>query len=154
VIKSLQISLSLFCLLSQNGMAETGVKPVAMEPISMGSMLQLFASLIFVLLVFALVIFVMRRLSGINPAARGHMKIIDGLSLGTRDRIVLLQVGAEQILLGISPGQIRTLHVLTEPVDFAAEQTSIPFAQKLKNAMQSAQRGQKPVSDGSERVEP
>ncbi len=152
-MKTLAISLSLFCL-CQNGMAETDVKALTVEPISMGSMLQLAASLVFVLLVFALVIFVMRRLSGINPAARGHMKIIDGLSLGTRDRIVLLQVGAEQILLGISPGQIRTLHVMNEALEFPAEQGSERFAQKLKNAMKVKQRSQNLVSDVTDRVDP
>ncbi len=116
-------------------MAETTVQPLKVEAVSMSSMLQIIASLAFVLLVFGAVVFLMRRVSGINPAAHGHMKIVDGLSLGTRDRLVLLQVGSEQVLLGISPGQIRTLHVMQESIDFSDRQPGENFSQKLKQAM-------------------
>jgi flagellar protein FliO/FliZ len=31
-------------------------------------------------------------------------------------RAVLIQLGNQQLLLGVAPGQVRTLHVLAEPV--------------------------------------
>ena len=46
--------------------------------------------------------------------------------------LVLVQVGGEQILLGLSAGRITPLHVLKEPVHLADAQAASPeFAQRL-----------------------
>ncbi|MCY1384685.1 hypothetical protein D9M69_729740 [compost metagenome] len=45
---------------------------------------------------------------------------------------MLVQVGGEQILLGISAGRITPLHVLKEPVHLAETEAAPPeFAQRL-----------------------
>ena len=62
----------------------------------------------------------------------GLLKVVAGLPLGTRERIIVLQVGEEQLLLGLSPGRIEKLHTLAEPlVDQNDQQTLTPFAEKL-----------------------
>ena len=43
----------------------------------------------------------------------GLIEVISGLSLGARERVVLLRVGADQVLVGVSPSGMRTLHVLS-----------------------------------------
>ena len=43
----------------------------------------------------------------------GLIEVISGLSLGTRERVVLLRVGEDQVLVGVSPSGMRTLHVLS-----------------------------------------
>ena len=43
----------------------------------------------------------------------GLIEVISGLSLGARERVVLLRVGADQVLVGVSPAGMRTLHVLS-----------------------------------------
>ncbi len=45
--------------------------------------------------------------------------MIGSRALGPRDRLVLVQVGEEQILLGLTPGRITPLHVLKTPVQRA-----------------------------------
>jgi flagellar protein FliO/FliZ len=45
-----------------------------------------------------------------QPATR-RIRIIDGLSIGTRERVVLLGVDDQKVLVGISPGGMRPLHV-------------------------------------------
>jgi len=42
----------------------------------------------------------------------GRMRVAGGLSLGMWEKIVLLQVGKKQLILGVTPGRIQTLHVL------------------------------------------
>lgn len=42
----------------------------------------------------------------------GLIEVISGLSLGARERVVLIRVGADQVLVGVSPSGLRTLHVL------------------------------------------
>ena len=44
--------------------------------------------------------------------AFGVMKIVGGVALGPRERIVLVEVGETWLVIGIVPGQIRTLHQL------------------------------------------
>ena len=42
----------------------------------------------------------------------GLIQIVSGLSLGPKDRVVLLRVGDEEILVGMSPAGMRPLHVM------------------------------------------
>ena len=54
---------------------------------------------------------------------------------------MLVQVGNEQILLGLSAGRITPLHVLKEPVHLAdAEQATPEFAQRLMELLGKDQK--------------
>lgn len=58
------------------------------------------------------------------------MKVVGGVALGPRERIVLLEIGDEWLVIGIVPGQIRTLHRLAKGVslqedDLAASAESL-----------------------------
>ena len=84
----------------------------ALEPLNVGSVLQVVVGLLAVLLLFGVVAYFLQRFSGIKRKTGSSMRIVDGLSLSTRDRIVLVDVEGTHILLGISPGSIRALHIL------------------------------------------
>ena len=47
----------------------------------------------------------------------GLIEVVSGLSLGARERVVLLRVGGDQVLVGVSPSGMRTLHVLNSTND-------------------------------------
>jgi flagellar protein FliO/FliZ len=55
-----------------------------------------------------------RKFNGINASAKDKMRVAGGLSLGMWEKVVLLQVGNKQLILGVTPGRIQTLHVLEE----------------------------------------
>ncbi len=59
---------------------------------------------------------VLRRVKGLGRNAAGTLDIIADLSVGQKERAVLVRVGNQQLLLGVAPGRVTTLHVLTEPV--------------------------------------
>jgi len=44
----------------------------------------------------------------------GLIEVVSGLSLGARERVVLIRVGGDQVLVGVSPSGMRTLHVLNQ----------------------------------------
>ncbi|MEM7466967.1 MAG: flagellar biosynthetic protein FliO [Pseudomonadota bacterium] len=45
------------------------------------------------------------------------IRILDSVAIGARDKIVLIEVANQQILLGSTPGQIRPLHTFERPLD-------------------------------------
>lgn len=71
--------------------------------------------LLIVGLIFGLSWFVKRFGSG-SFAGNAHLKIIATMPLGTRERIVLIDAGGQQLLLGITPTHINTLHTFATPV--------------------------------------
>lgn len=71
----------------------------------------------FVLLAIFFSAWLFRRFSSLPTIKNDALSIVGGLSLGNRERIVLLQVGEEQVLLGVTPGRLETLHVLEKPLD-------------------------------------
>lgn len=92
---------------------------------------QAFLSMIFILALLIFAAWLMRRLSGGKSFGNKSLKILGGVALGPRERIVLIEVGEECLVVGIVPGQIRTLHRLPKnqiPLD--AEQKN--FADWLK----------------------
>jgi flagellar protein FliO/FliZ len=53
-----------------------------------------------------------RRVRGVGGASSNGLTVLAQVSLGTRERAVLLRVGAHQVLVGVAPGNVRTLHVI------------------------------------------
>ncbi|GGY68450.1 hypothetical protein GCM10011613_10840 [Cellvibrio zantedeschiae] len=66
------------------------------------------------------------------------MKIVSAMPLGTRERLLLVDVGGKQLLLGITATQINTLHVFDEPVVQSEKEqpVSSDFSQKLMAILQ------------------
>jgi flagellar protein FliO/FliZ len=90
-------------------------------PPGAGSLGQVTLSLGLVLAVIFAAAWLIRRMRGFNRAASGALDVLADLPLGQKERAVLVRVGKQQILLGVAPGRVSTLHVLSEPVD-----TSVP----------------------------
>lgn len=74
-----------------------------------GSALQLMFSL---LLVFALLgggIWLLQRLSAPRGIRGGLMKVVAATAVGTRERVVVLEVGSTWLVLGVAPGRVSAL---------------------------------------------
>ncbi len=78
----------------------------------------------------------LRGIGRFNRSADGVLSVVSVLPLGTRERIVLLQAGRRQLLLGVAPGRVSTLHIFEEGVetgigDRADGMRARPFASLL-----------------------
>jgi flagellar protein FliO/FliZ len=93
-----------------------GLVHAAGEPLAASNLLQLLFGLIVVLIAIGATALLLKRL-GRLPQGPGAMRVVAGLSLGARERAVLIQVGDRQILLGVAPGRVSALHVLDRPVE-------------------------------------
>lgn len=80
--------------------------------IPLWSILQtIFALTLVVGLMFATAWFA-RKLGGDRRFGNEAIKIVGGIALGPRERVMLLEIGDEWLVVGVIPGQIRTLHRL------------------------------------------
>ena len=101
-----------------------------------GNLLQTTFGLIIILVAIGGLAWLVKRFGNVSIGAQGKMKIVGGLSLGARERVVLLEVGDKQLLVGVAPGRIQTLHVLDEPIPVETRvDTGQNFASKLQAAL-------------------
>ncbi len=78
-----------------------------------GAMLQMLLGLALIIGLLFLGAYLLRRLNGGKSFGNiGPMRIVGGLMISPRERIVLLEVNETWIIIGIVPGQIKTLHTL------------------------------------------
>ena len=83
-----------------------------------GGLAQVTFALVVVLIAIFAVAWVARRMRGFsNRVVGGSIDILADVPLGQKERAVLLKVGPKQILLGVAPGRVNTLHVLEEPLE-------------------------------------
>jgi len=84
--------------------------------LGVGELLQVSLGLTLVLFAIAFSAWLLRRFTRLGGAMGGTLRILGGVSLGGRERVILLQVGEQQILVGVAPGRVQTLHVLAQPL--------------------------------------
>ncbi len=88
-------------------------------------------TLIIALLFFAA--YFLRKLNGGRSFGHsGPLRIVGGLMISARERIVLVEVGDSWLVVGIVPGQIKTLHTLAKGELPAAPAGEKAFGQWLK----------------------
>jgi flagellar protein FliO/FliZ len=85
------------------------------------SLIQVTFGLFVVLMIIAAAAWFSRRFGHFQATAGGSLRIIGGLHLGAKERLVVVQVGEEQLLLGVAPGRVATLHVLAKPLNVTGE---------------------------------
>jgi flagellar protein FliO/FliZ len=82
---------------------------------SAGSLMQTIFALTFVLGLLAGLAWLMKRFGPRGGAHAGVLRIVGALSLGGRERIMVLEVGDQWIVVGASPGRVNALATLPRP---------------------------------------
>ena len=68
---------------------------------------------------------------------RSAMKVVTSLPVGPRERVVLIEIAGEQMLLGVAPGRVNLLHRFETPVVTGGGQGD-EFASRLKQVLQNS----------------
>jgi flagellar protein FliO/FliZ len=132
--------LLLFWLPVSFALPSTDIPKPSVREVTSGDIAGWGMSLLVVLGIFFLCIWGVRKLSGLTINGTQKMRLLGGLSLGMREKIILLQVGKKQLVLGVTPGRIETLLVL-EGEDCLLKEESLPatgetgFTQRLMQAV-------------------
>jgi flagellar protein FliO/FliZ len=104
-----------------------------------GGGLQVIFGLLLVALLLAATLYLLKRLAA--PRATGVLlRVISAISLGPRERVVIVEAGETWLVLGVAPGQVNKLHELPRQT---MVETSLPyhrsvgpdFATRLKQFM-------------------
>jgi flagellar protein FliO/FliZ len=82
---------------------------VTSAPSSAGSLLQVIFGLIVVLGLRAGALWVLKRAGGGRLAGGSVVKIVGGVSVGNRERVMVLEVADQWIVIGVAPGQVSKL---------------------------------------------
>lgn len=141
IVLSMLLSFSVLAVEEKTVPTVTGLSKlksvgVSSPALSMGNYIQMILGLVFVVLLIFALAWLVRRMGRLQSVFGGSMKLLGGLSLGQRERAVLVQVGETQMLLGVAPGNVRTLHVFDEPVVTATPGTTgDSFADKLNTVL-------------------
>lgn len=95
--------------------AETARPAYVPQPpsaVSSGSVLQIIFSLLLVLAAVVAIAWIMKRINLPQHGAASLLKVISGVAVGPRERVVLMEVNDTWLIVGVAPGQVRTLHTM------------------------------------------
>jgi flagellar protein FliO/FliZ len=94
--------------------ADSAQKQLGVNVSSLGadSLLSTVGGLLFVLAIIIGGAWLFKRYSQLPIGGKGIVRVVGGVSVGTRERVVVVEVENQRLLLGVAPGQVRTLHIL------------------------------------------
>jgi len=118
----------------------TAVAELPQSPLGVGAMMQTMGGLLLILVVIFALGWLFRRFGKLPQAGKGMVTVLGGVSLGPRERAVVLQVGEIRILVGVAPGRVQTLHVLDAVPDRAGQGQHEEFRGQLQAEMEEATR--------------
>ena len=111
----------------------------APELLSAGYLMQVVGSLAIVFGAVVLMAVVVKRVNRSPSTGKASLSVLGSTNVGTREKVVLINAAGQQILVGVAPGNVRTLHVFEEslatdladdakPADFSTVWQSVnPF---------------------------
>jgi flagellar protein FliO/FliZ len=108
-------------LLPSAALAEEGARAASRLGAGSSQAVEAVAALAAVLGLILALGWAVRRFGRLPGGAKGAVRVLGGVALGARERAVLVAVGPTRLLLGVAPGQVRTLHVLPDEPEAASD---------------------------------
>ncbi len=105
-------------------------------PIGSSELLNVGGGLIFVVLAIIVLGIVYARTQGLRAGTNGVINVIATQALGPKERIAIIEIADQQLLIGMTASSVRTLHVFEHPVAITPEEPA-SFSGRLKKFMRS-----------------
>lgn len=90
-----------------------------------GSVLQVLLSLAFIIVLIYAGAWYFRRMQ-LGSGTGQSMRVVSAISVGTRERVVLVQVGEQQLVLGVAPGRVNLLQQIDQGSGQLVEPNNLP----------------------------
>ncbi|MFL9923741.1 flagellar biosynthetic protein FliO [Herbaspirillum lusitanum] len=121
-------------------------------PSPTGSVFTMMLGLIAVLAIMAAIAWLFKR-AGLTQGLSGNSaaKIIGGVSVGTRERVMVIEVADQWIVVGVAPGRVNALATMPRQEHAAPANTPVGagFSSWLKQTMDKRNQGHQGNSSGS-----
>jgi flagellar protein FliO/FliZ len=114
----------------------TAPDQVLSETIGVSHYFQMFLGLFLIIILIFGLAWLVKRINNFQGSMNCVLKLMSMVSVGQREKIVLIQVGKQQLLIGVAPGKVNTLLVLDELIENKPISTiKTSFAEKLSSVM-------------------
>ncbi|MFZ6767022.1 flagellar biosynthetic protein FliO [Undibacterium sp. Di26W] len=104
-----------------------------------GGLLQIIMALLLVLALVVAAAWVMKRLGPIQGGNKIQVKIIGGINVGNRERVMVVEVADQWLILGVTANNINNLGSMPKQEELllqaAQAQTNDPFSAWLKRTL-------------------
>ena len=125
----------IFTLMALPALAQESAPAIAPSSLFTGDyLLQVLGSFVVVILLLVAVLVMLKRFNGVSTSMGGDLRVVSSVGVGQRERAVLVQVGEQQFLLGVGPGNVRTLHIFDEPAVTSTSSSTPNFSDVWKIA--------------------
>lgn len=122
-----------------------GFAAEASSPSSAGAAFQVFLALGLVILAILGAGWLLRRFGPAQLTQGGAMRVLGGVMVGPRERLVLVEVGDTWLIVGVAQGNVSAVHSLPRPANAdtigAAASGQTHFGDWLKDAWNKRQGG-------------
>ncbi len=130
------VLLMAFCATSTHA---ADASPTVTATSSVVSLLQVMFGLGLVLAAIAGTAWLLKRLGPGQSSDVGALRVVAGVAVGPKERVVLVDVGDTRLVLGVAPGHVSTLHQMPRPagddVRTSIEPVTTVFQEKLKTLL-------------------
>ncbi len=118
--------------------------PAQPAPSPFASLLQVILGLAVVLGAIVGVAWLFKRLSGGMLGGAGRVRVVGGTMIGQKERVVIVELEGEWLVLGVTPQQVNLLSKMPRPegADQPPAEPAEPFARWLKAALDKSRGGQ------------
>lgn len=104
-------------------------------PASPAGMLQVMIGLILVLGILVVIAWGMKKIGAGKPAGGGAIHIVGGINVGNRERILVVEVAGEWIVVGVTPTSITALSTMPKQEGMSLSPT-MPIAKNFSAWLQ------------------
>jgi len=137
-------ALALMCAATTGLAADGAIHAAAAHPA--GTPGKILTGLLLVLALIGMLGWWLKRLSSQHGASARHIRLVESCPLGTRERLLLVAVGQQQLLLAAGSNGIQMLHLLPQALPETSTGTggaafAAQFAAQLAQFLPSPQRG-------------
>ena len=133
VTKRAWLAIPLFLM---SAISEAATVPAsAPDLFSASYVFQVIGSLLLVFGCIVGLLYLLKRVNGFSSVGTSPLRVLGSVRVGTREKVVLLQAGEQQLLVGVATGGVRTLHVFEQPVVLSEQQGARDFSTLLGKAL-------------------
>ncbi len=108
----MKIRMAILLLASSGALHAADTAAPATPPSGAGAVIQMLGALGVVLAALFAVLWLLRRISGGKLAGPAPIRTVGGIAVGSRERVLLLEIGDHWLVVGVAPGSVTGIATL------------------------------------------